>query len=162
MITHIADYCPLCGTQTEQVMRDGRLRPVCLACGHTVYFDPKVAAIAFAIQDNKVLLVQRAMEPGQGLWGMPGGFVELNEHPQETVRRELLEETDLKVEVERLLDVFLNDNTVTIAYAVQVVDGSIKAGDDAAKVGWFSKDALPKLVFTSTIELAHRWRNGEL
>lgn len=162
-------YCPACGTPTQQIERDGRARPVCPACDHVMYFDPKLAAIALIRRvdagDERVLLVQRAYDPGRGLWGMPGGFVDLGEHPQRTAEREAFEETGLEVRARRLLDVFHNgqpDGVVTIAYAVDVTGGALQPGDDAADARWFTRDSLPELVFISTITLMKRWQAGEL
>jgi len=160
MSVYIADYCPACGHATE-----GRLRPVCPSCGHIVYFDPKVAAITFIMQDDKVLLVQRGIEPGMGLWALPGGYVDYDEHPAEAAMRETYEETGLRIAVERVLDVFhhvKDGGVITIAFAAGLVGGELCAGDDAQQIGWFSKDDLPELVFTSTISLVSRWVTGEI
>jgi 8-oxo-dGTP diphosphatase len=46
-----------------------------------------------------VLLARRAYAPWQDAWGSPGGFCEVGEHPIETVEREVLEETGLRVSV---------------------------------------------------------------
>lgn len=165
MAQYVADFCPACGSRTEQKMHDMKMRPVCPACGHVVYFDPKVAAVAFIVQDNQVLLVQRRLDPGMGLWALAGGYVEVNEHPEETARRETLEETGLTVEIGRVLDVFHNHKdggVITIAYAATVVSGDIVPGDDAADVGWFEKDNLPPLVFFSTVSLTERWAKDTL
>jgi 8-oxo-dGTP diphosphatase len=161
MSIHIADYCPACGVRTEQVERGGRLRPVCPACGHVVYFDPKVAAITFITHHDRVLLVKRAMNPGKGLWAMAGGFVEAGEDPQDAARRETFEETGLEVRIDGLLDIFFNPHdgsVITIAYAASVIAGELTPGDDAERVKWFTRDETPQLVFTSTITLVDRWR----
>ena len=167
---YIADYCPACGHPTEQAMRHGRMRPVCPSCGHIVFFDPKVAVIGFIKHADKnpaerILLVQRNVDPGKGFWSLPGGFVELSEHPQDALKREIREETGLEIRIDDLLDVFHNPqdgNPVIIAYAGTVTGGAVTAGDDAARVEWRTKDDLPPLVFTSTQTLVSRWVDGEL
>jgi len=86
--------------------------------------------------------------------------VEADEDPRDAVMRELLEETGLEIRVGQVLDVFYSGEggAITIAYAADVVRGSLKPGDDAAAVAWFGKNELPELVFTSTITLIARWQ----
>lgn len=165
MTKYAADYCPACGTQNVQVMRDGRLRPVCPQCDHVTYFDPKVAAIAFITQGERVLLVQRGIDPGMGKWALAGGYIELGEHPQDAAIREAREETGLEVRIDGLLDVFhkgSDGGVITIAYAASVTGGALIPGDDAAHVQWFTRDDVPldDLVFISTITLVDRWLKG--
>lgn len=162
---YIADYCPACGGPTSQQMQDGRPRPVCPACGYIVYFDPKVAVVNFVTDGKRVLLVQRANDPGKGLWAMAGGYVEVDEHPEDAARREMREETGLEIETGRVLDVFWrvkDGGVITIAYEARVTGGTLAAGDDAQTVAWFTRDHLPELVFSSTITLCQRWASDAL
>jgi 8-oxo-dGTP diphosphatase len=106
-------------------------------------------------QDLKILLVQRAYQPFQGWWAIPGGFVDAAESLEEAARRELKEETGVE-------DVFLEQlytfgdvkrdprkRIVTVAYysLVNLRDHTIKAATDAKSAAWFSVDDLPKLAF---------------
>jgi 8-oxo-dGTP diphosphatase len=163
----IANFCPMCGTKLELRQRTGHMRPVCPNCDYTAYFDPKVAVVVFICQDDRVLLVKRAIDPMKGRWAMPAGFVEAGEDPQAAAQRESLEETSLVVQVDRLLDVFHTAGDggaadIVIAYAATVIDGELKAEDDAEEVAWFSKDNLPEVVFLPTQRLAARWLAGEI
>lgn len=54
---------------------------------------PKLAALAVVLRDDEVLLVKRRNEPDAGLWGYPGGHVDLGETALEAAARELQEET---------------------------------------------------------------------
>ena len=157
----------MCGTKLELRQRTGHMRPVCPNCDYTAYFDPKVAVVVFICQDDRVLLVKRAIDPMKGRWAMPAGFVEAGEDPQAAAQRESLEETSLVVQVDRLLDVFhtVGDGgaaDIVIAYAATVIGGELKAEDDAEEVAWFSKDNLPEVVFLPTQRLAARWLAGEI
>ncbi|MBZ0289172.1 MAG: NUDIX hydrolase [Anaerolineae bacterium] len=164
---YIANFCPVCGTKLELRARTGTVRPVCPNCDYTAYFDPKVAVVVFIKQDDRVLLVKRAIDPMKGRWAMPAGFVEAGEDPQAAARRESLEETSLIVGIDRLLDVFFTAGDggaadIVIAYAATVTGGELKADDDAEEVAWFSRDNLPDVVFMPSQRLAARWLAGEI
>lgn len=163
----LARFCPMCGAPLEMRQRSGALRPVCPACDHTVFFDPKVAVAVLILQDDHVLLIKRAADPLKGYWALPAGFIEWDEDPQEAARRECLEETGLFVEVERLIDIFHTPNDggladIVIAYAAQIKGGKLGAMDDAEAVGWFERDVLPPLAFLPSQRLLARWVAGEI
>jgi ADP-ribose pyrophosphatase YjhB (NUDIX family) len=161
----VADFCPVCGARTEPRMHDHRLRPVCLNCEHVVYFDPKVAAVAFITRGDEVLLTQRTYDPFGGLWVVPGGFVERGEDPRQTAHREVYEETGLEVRIGALLDVFHvgdGDAVIVIAYAATVTGGTVRLNEELSALEWFRRDNLPELAFISTITLVNRWARGEL
>ncbi|NWF69358.1 MAG: NUDIX hydrolase [Chloroflexi bacterium] len=166
MQQNIAHYCPICGTPTEHKDLYGRRRPVCPACGHIVFFTPKVAALVLITQGDSVLLIRRSLDPGKGLWACPAGFVDADEHPQDAARREVREETGLEVDDLRLLEVFgrFEDGgraDMVVAYRATISGGLLAAGDDADEVGWFARDALPELVFTTTKIVVGKWVRGE-
>lgn len=56
--------------------------------------------------DDRVLLTKRSVPPFQGEWVMPGGKIDLGEPIVQALKREVLEEVGLAVEVGRLIDVF--------------------------------------------------------
>lgn len=162
-------FCPQCGAPTEARERFGRLRPVCMGCGHTVYFDPKVAVVAFIVQETQgveaVLLVQRAHDPGRGCWALPAGFIEPDEAPSAALTREVAEETGLRVQVTALIGLLHRPDPdgmadLVIAYRAQVVGGILLAGDDASAVGWFRQDALPPIALATTDRLIASWGAG--
>ncbi len=95
MSERVAHFCPVCGTALEIRERFGKLRPVCPQCGHTVFFEPKVAVVSFVTRGDQLLLVKRTNDPGRGKWALPAGFVEADEDPRAAAERETLEEDDL-------------------------------------------------------------------
>lgn len=166
-MSRIARFCPACGHPLAKQQRLGALRPVCEACDHVVFFDPKVAVAAWISRDDRILLVRRRGDPMAGYWAMPAGFMEYDEDPQEAVRREVLEETGLQATIGRLLQLFhtpadggLAD--LVLVYAASVGQGTPRAGDDADAVAWFARDELPPVAFLPTKALIRRWREGEL
>lgn len=60
---------------------------------------PILAASIALFRGGRVLLGERARAPGQGLFSLPGGVVELGESLEAAVRREVREETGLEIEI---------------------------------------------------------------
>jgi mutator protein MutT len=60
-------------------------------------------AYGVVLRDAKILLTQKKAGPYLGLWGLPGGKIEYGESPEQTLKRELLEETTLEaIQIELL------------------------------------------------------------
>jgi 8-oxo-dGTP diphosphatase len=145
---HVHRWCPQCRTAMERRHEGGSERPVCPACGLVQYLNPAPAAGVVLLEDNRVCLVRRRFPPKQGQWSLPAGFMEWDEEPATTARRETLEETGLEVEVTELLaaeaGVLPPDTPVVlIVYRARRIGGKLEAGDDAEEVGFFALDALP-------------------
>ncbi len=68
------------------------------------YITPKVGVSAAVFDGQGQVLVVRRSDNGK--WGLPAGFCEVNQTPQENLRREVREETGLEVEIDELIDVF--------------------------------------------------------
>jgi 8-oxo-dGTP diphosphatase len=118
--------------------------------------------------EGRLLLVQRANEPGRGLWSVPGGRVEPGESPQEAVVREVEEETGLPVVVTCLAGVVERPapggGTYVIEdYVARVAPGadpaSLRAGDDALAAAWVAVEELDGLPCVEGLLAALRaWR----
>ena len=134
---------------------------------------PLVGVAAVILHEDAVLLVERGREPARGLWGLPGGAVELGESVQTALRREVREECGLEVEIGPLLAVFepiqhdeagrVRFHYVVLDYAAYPRGGELRAGDDAAQSRWVplaKLDALPMLEETRQIIRA-AMGNGE-
>jgi len=105
------------------------------------------------LKDDAVLLIKRKNEPFKGRWALPGGFVEYGERVEDSVIREIFEETGLRTKVNKLVGVYSNPgrdprgHVVSIVFLLDVVDGDLKGGDDASEARFFKLDRLPKLSF---------------
>ncbi len=100
-------HCPRCGFGPGVPVADALLS--CPSCGFHFHFNPAVAAGVFVLrEDGPLLLLRRALEPARGLFGVPGGFVEMGEAAEEAVVRETREETGLGVEEVRYLGAWPN------------------------------------------------------
>jgi ADP-ribose pyrophosphatase len=100
-------FCPRCGVTATKT---GRNPFSCTACGFTHYFAPVSAVGAIATDpEGQVLLLVRAKDPGKGMYGLPGGFVDAGETAEEALRREVLEEVQLSVTSYRYLVSYPNE-----------------------------------------------------
>ena len=90
------EYCSNCGNKNERNHIDGNIRFHCVICKSIHYENPKPTATLICPKENSILLGRRAFDPGKGEWGLPGGFMELNETLEEAAQRELKEETSIK------------------------------------------------------------------
>jgi 8-oxo-dGTP diphosphatase len=113
---------------------------------------PCVGAIVTDSQ-GRLLMIKRGHEPGAGLWSIPGGRIEPGETDAEAVIREMLEETSLAVEVDRLIGRVqrpgLNGTVIDIRdYAATVTGGTLRPGDDAADARWIAPGELDSLEIT--------------
>ena len=62
--------------------------------------------VVVILNGERVLLIQRANEPGRGIWAIPGGAVELGETLEQAALREVREECGLDVELGPLVDFY--------------------------------------------------------
>jgi 8-oxo-dGTP diphosphatase len=152
MKNHPAKFCMRCGAAMQERFLFDRKHLACPLCGWINFNDPKVAVEILVERDSEVLLVYRLNEPGQGMWSLPGGYMDADEDPARAAERECREETGLDVEVTRLLDVlsdreFPNSADVVIAYAARIKGGTLEAGDDAGQAAFFQRSDLPPIAF---------------
>jgi ADP-ribose pyrophosphatase len=119
---------------------------------------PRVGVGAIVINDGKVLLIRRGIEPSLGMWSIPGGTLKLGEKLQECAAREMLEETGVTIEVGACAYVFdylesdaegkIKFHYIVIDYAAKYISGEAKGADDAAEAGWFKSEDLESLHVT--------------
>lgn len=123
---------------------------------------PIIGVGAVIVERGRVLLVRRDTEPLRGEWSVPGGMLELGEKLHEGVRREVLEETALEVEVGEVLEVFDSIFTdplgrtqyhyVLIDYLCKPVSGQARAGSDVSDVRWVGAEGLAAMGLRESIE----------
>jgi ADP-ribose pyrophosphatase YjhB (NUDIX family) len=159
-------HCARCGTLTEEIERSGRLRPTCPACGWVYYAKNALGAALLIVEDDAVLLVQRAHQPFLGQWMLPAGFVEYGECAEESAVREAEEETSLQVELDGLWGFYFGtDDPRNVAhlavYAAHPTGGAVMAGDDAMDARYFHRDGLPSEIAFKTHQRALAdWRQS--
>lgn len=95
LIESFYKFCPQCGLPNS---RPGSIPFQCEGCDFAQFFGPVAAVGALIVnQDQQLLLVRRARDPGKGLWGLPGGFVDRGETVEGALAREVMEETQLEI-----------------------------------------------------------------
>ena len=119
-----AKFCIACGTGLAPIVaeEDGgaKTRLRCPACGWTHWNNPTpvlAAVIECADRDGRVLLARNAAWSGR-MFALITGFMEAGESPEHGIRREVAEETALRVDALKLIGVyeFERMNQVIIAY----------------------------------------------
>ncbi len=139
-------YCPQCGSRHFEVNDEKSKK--CDNCGFEYYLNPSASNVAFILNDQQQLLVlTRKKDPGKGTLDLPGGFVDIGETIEESVVREVKEETGLKVTALKYLfshpNVYVYSGfevkTADSFFLCQVEDTSqVVAGDDAAAYCWIA------------------------
>jgi 8-oxo-dGTP diphosphatase len=100
--------------------------------------------------EHRLLMIRRANPPGPGRWSLPGGRVEESEDDVEAVRREVAEETGLMVAVGVRVGTVVLSGPAGVSYDVRdyacsVLQGELRAGDDATDARWVSRAELMNL-----------------
>ena len=105
-------------------------------------------------EGQEVLFIQRKNDPFKNLWALPGGFLEKDEVLEEGAKRELEEETGLKVQTLHQIGIFdaikrdPRGRTISVAFfGFPGASSIIKGNDDANDAKWFNINNLPELAF---------------
>jgi len=148
-------YCVKCGASLEPRVIEGRTFEACPNDDFVLWHDPKVVTSVVLEMGGGVLLGRRSIEHGLGLWCLPGGFVNDDEHPRDAAIRECAEEVLADVEITGLIGVYHiakrnAPSMVGIAYRARPANGSRPAaGVEMSELGVFSAESLPQLAFPS-------------
>ncbi|HET7856198.1 MAG TPA: NUDIX domain-containing protein [Gaiellaceae bacterium] len=141
-------HCPRCCS--EIVIEGGRAD--CKECGFRTYAGSKPTSSALCVDDDgRVMLSRRGIPPFEGLWDLPGGFLEEGEHPRDGVRRELQEEAGVEIDALELLGIWMDryggDSaavaTLNFYWTARIVEGEPEPADDVAEFRWFAPDEVP-------------------
>ncbi|HEX8220025.1 MAG TPA: NUDIX hydrolase [Chloroflexia bacterium] len=158
-------YCPVCATGLEELLLPTEHRPrlVCSGCGHIFYLNPRVVGGTLPVEDRKVWLLRRGIEPRAGYWTHPAGYQELDESTEEAAIRETVEEIGCLVALRGLLGVYSRPHApvVNVIYLASIVDPEQRPQltPEAVEVRLFSPDDLPwsELAFISTAQALRDW-----
>jgi NAD+ diphosphatase len=147
-------YCGRCGTLNEMATTERSLR--CPACGLAHYPRLSPAVIVLVHRDDRVLLGRSTRFPN-AFYSVLAGFVEPGESLEESVEREIFEESGIRVQDIRYFgsQPWPFPNSLMIGFTAAYAGGEIKLLDDEIlDAGWFTVDDLPNV--PSRISIARR------
>jgi ADP-ribose pyrophosphatase YjhB (NUDIX family) len=101
------------------------------------------AAAIITNDEGKVLLLNHALRPFSG-WGLPGGFVNSGEGPEQAIRREIREETGIELADLQMLRVRTIRSHVEILFTATAASEPIVRSREILELGWFDVEAMPK------------------
>lgn len=133
------------------------------------YLMVNATAIVIANENNEILLEKRS---DNQLWGLPGGLLELDDTIQSAAIREVKEETNLDVILDRFIGVFSNPfmrwkeadyaKVFTFAFTAKIVGGELKINDDeSTELKYFGYEELPPLHSIDTVEIIEQYFNNK-
>lgn len=126
-----------------------------------------VGTSVIAVRDGKVLLQRRA---DIGLWSYPGGCMEPGEEPEESAKREFLEETGYIAQELKLYGVFAGEKrhytypnghevyiTDIVYYCSKCIDSGGKHDNEVLEVNWFPLSNLPHELTPTTEDILRKF-----
>ena len=142
------NFCARCGASLQfgLVPGEDRERLACSACGHVAYVNPRLVVTTLPITEaGEIVLIRRGIEPGQGTWAQPGGFLEVDETVNQAAVRETWEETGLLVEPGEIVGLYtrLEAAVVTIAFEARIVGGTAAPTIEATEIVAFAPEDIP-------------------
>jgi 8-oxo-dGTP diphosphatase len=108
---------------------------------------PAAIGIILNADKTKVMLVKRCDVP---VWVLPGGGVEVNEKPEEALKREIQEETGYQVQILRQCAEYFPVNrlaTFTSVFICQIHSGYLRLSEETAEITFYLIEQLPSSFF---------------
>jgi ADP-ribose pyrophosphatase YjhB (NUDIX family) len=101
------------------------------------------AAAVITDESGRLLLLDHVLRPGLS-WGLPGGFLEAGEQPEDAIRRELREETGLRLENVRLLRTRVISRHIEFLFRAEAEGPAEAKSGEIREAGWFAPGRLPE------------------
>lgn len=146
-------FCPKCGGELKPKEHDKQVMPTCVSeeCSFVFWQNAKPCVVAIILNNaGHTLMTVRGMEPDKGKLDLPGGFVMLNEDPEDAVIRETKEEVGVNVEVLDFVGVEVDkyyyqgyfETTLVIGYLASIVSGEPYVADrnEIGGIEWVDPD----------------------
>jgi ADP-ribose pyrophosphatase YjhB (NUDIX family) len=119
------------------------------------------AAVVILNARNEVLLLNHVLRPFSG-WGLPGGFIDRGEQPEDAVRREIREETGLEIDDVRMIRVRVLGSHVEMVFAARSTGEARVMSREIMELGWFGVHDVPRDFSRAQHELIKQVLNGDI
>lgn len=140
-------FCTRCGAGVAFVTPAGDSLPrhVCTACGHIHYENPRLIVGCVAEHEGRILLCRRAIEPRQGFWTLPAGFMENGESTAAAACRETWEEAGAHIIIDAPFAMIsiAHINQVHLFYRGRLATPEYSAGEESLEVALFAPQDIP-------------------
>jgi ADP-ribose pyrophosphatase YjhB (NUDIX family) len=142
-------HCRACGTSVAyRLPDDGDTKPraVCSACSLVHYENPlNVVGTVPVLDDGRVLLCKRNIEPRWGKWTLPAGFMELDETTAEGAARETDEEAGAQIEIGPLFSLLnvRRVGQVHLFYQARLLSDQFSPGHETIEARLFEEHEVP-------------------
>lgn len=100
------------------------------------------AAVVVTNGEGHVLLLNHILRPDSG-WGIPGGFVDRGEQPEETLRREVREETGLELSDVRQYRVRTLGRHIEVIFTARGIGEPRVLSPEITEAKWFDLEGMP-------------------
>jgi NAD+ diphosphatase len=142
------NFCQKCGSKTNRIRKNIF---ECISCQRKEFINPKPTnAIIIESEKGEILFAKRKDNPGKGLWDLPGGFMNPGETIEESMKRELKEETGGTLKKFEYFGSYSGnylyqgeDLPIIVACFIgKLKNSNLKANDDVEELFFISKSKL--------------------
>lgn len=138
-------FCGVCGAPMK---RNTIISKQCTNCGKEVWPQVSPAIIVRIKRDDSILLVNARNFRRSEMYGLVAGFVETGETLEECVRREVMEEVNLKIKNIKYFgsQAWPYPCGIMIGFTADYESGELRLQEEELRrAGWFNKHNLPQI-----------------
>ena len=147
------DFCPACATRLGP-SDDGEGKQ-CPSCGLAWYRNSAPTTGCAILKDDRALITKRAKDPEKGRWDVPGGFLHAGEGVLEGLRREVMEELGIEIDVsmDDLVQMVPHtygddgDYVLAMGFFARHASGEPRPADDVEEMRWVTRDEIEGMSF---------------
>lgn len=142
-------YCPRCRNKLTKKQKN---LYICNNCDLHIYENPRpTTAVIFENEKGEIFLIKRKKAPKKGYWDAPGGFVDLEESLEDSVRREIKEELDIELKKFKYIGSYygrylykgINYHTLCFAFIAKMQVMKVRTSNEISEMKFFKKQEIP-------------------